>query len=116
MRVDYASRCDRYSFDHVYGQGGVAGEHLYAQCVAPLVDSVFSGFNATVFAYGQTGSGKSYTLGTDLERCSQVGAVRGHQVTCMSVLAIQRQGPQRFQRPCSLRRPKALKLNLCGPA
>ena len=29
----------------------------------PLVRSVLSGFNATLFAYGQTGSGKTYTIG-----------------------------------------------------
>jgi hypothetical protein len=28
---------------------------LYSRCVAPLVDGLFRGYNATVFAYGQTG-------------------------------------------------------------
>lgn len=35
---------------------------LYADKVAPLVDSAMKGFNSTVFAYGQTGSGKSHTM------------------------------------------------------
>ncbi|XP_041027008.1 kinesin-like protein KIN-4C [Juglans microcarpa x Juglans regia] len=33
--------------------------------VAPLVDALFYGYNATVLAYGQTGSGKMYTMGTN---------------------------------------------------
>jgi len=38
--------------------------HLYPTCVAPLVEALFKGYNATVFAYGQTGSGKTYTMGS----------------------------------------------------
>jgi hypothetical protein len=57
--------------------GGAPGGHLYGQCVSPLVDSVFNGFNATCFAYGQTGSGKSYTMGTDAQRCAEVGPAGG---------------------------------------
>ncbi|XP_041028007.1 kinesin-like protein KIN-4C [Juglans microcarpa x Juglans regia] len=37
---------------------------LYDDCVAPLVDALFHGYNATVLTYGQTGSGKMYTMGT----------------------------------------------------
>lgn len=36
---------------------------MYDSCVAPLVESCFDGYNATVFAYGQTGSGKTYSVG-----------------------------------------------------
>jgi hypothetical protein len=50
-----------FTFDHVYG-GGTSGAQpagmLYEQCVQPLVDGLFKGYNATVFAYGQTGSGE----------------------------------------------------------
>ncbi|XP_065150292.1 kinesin-like protein kif7 [Paramisgurnus dabryanus] len=38
-------------------------EEVYTDCVQPLIESFFHGFNATVFAYGQTGSGKTYTIG-----------------------------------------------------
>ncbi|XP_057192364.1 kinesin-like protein kif7 [Triplophysa rosa] len=38
-------------------------EDVYTDCVQPLIESFFHGFNATVFAYGQTGSGKTYTIG-----------------------------------------------------
>uniref|UniRef100_A0A8C2Q648 Kinesin family member 7 n=1 Tax=Cyprinus carpio TaxID=7962 RepID=A0A8C2Q648_CYPCA len=38
-------------------------EDVYTECVQPLIEAFFHGFNATVFAYGQTGSGKTYTIG-----------------------------------------------------
>lgn len=37
---------------------------MYNHCVSQLVESCFSGYNATVLAYGQTGSGKTHTMGT----------------------------------------------------
>ncbi|GAB1604459.1 chromosome-associated kinesin KIF4A-like [Argonauta hians] len=36
---------------------------LYEEAVKPLINNLFSGYNATVLAYGQTGSGKTYTMG-----------------------------------------------------
>ena len=33
--------------------------------MSPLVQSLISGINCTVFAYGQTSSGKTYTLGSN---------------------------------------------------
>ena len=53
-----------FSFDQVYGGTGRSPEALYPDCVEPLVQGVFSGYNATVFAYGQTGSGKTFTMGS----------------------------------------------------
>lgn len=39
--------------DHVFGGdfGHLPGQ-LYPKCVAPLVDGLFKGYNATIFAYG----------------------------------------------------------------
>ncbi|CAM9741982.1 unnamed protein product, partial [Discosporangium mesarthrocarpum] len=37
---------------------------LYEDCVTPLLEAFFEGFNATILAYGQTGSGKTYTMGS----------------------------------------------------
>ncbi|KAJ8600189.1 hypothetical protein CTAYLR_001972 [Chrysophaeum taylorii] len=54
----------RFEFDHVYGEAVGQGE-IYDSAVAPLVQGVLEGFNATVLAYGQTGSGKSYTMGCE---------------------------------------------------
>ncbi|KAM9408375.1 LOW QUALITY PROTEIN: uncharacterized protein KZ484_026972 [Pholidichthys leucotaenia] len=51
-----------FSFDHAFGPTASQDE-VYESCVQPLVQSLLSGCNATVFCYGQTGSGKTYTLG-----------------------------------------------------
>ncbi|GAB1601360.1 kinesin-like protein KIF27 isoform X2 [Argonauta hians] len=50
-----------FTFDYVHSAHSTQ-EDVY-QSVEPLVDSIFEGYNATVFAYGQTGSGKTYTIG-----------------------------------------------------
>lgn len=42
-----------FTFDHVYGNGGSPSSEMFEECVAPLVDGLFQGFNATVLAYGQ---------------------------------------------------------------
>ncbi|KAL2646786.1 hypothetical protein AAZV13_05G076400 [Glycine max] len=53
-----------FTFDYVYGNGGSPSVDMFEECVAPLVEGLFQGYNATVLAYGQTGSGKTYTMGT----------------------------------------------------
>jgi hypothetical protein len=42
-----------FTFDHVYGSTGTPSAAMFDQCVAPLVDGLFQGYNATVLAYGQ---------------------------------------------------------------
>lgn len=43
-----------FTYDNVYGSGGaVDAVSLYPDCVQPLVDGLFKGYNATVFAYGE---------------------------------------------------------------
>lgn len=54
-----------FTFDYVYGSTGYPSSRIFDDCVAPLVDALFHGYNATVLAYGQTGSGKTYTMGTN---------------------------------------------------
>ncbi|OIW16560.1 hypothetical protein TanjilG_17733 [Lupinus angustifolius] len=54
-----------FTYDHVYGSTGLPLSAIYDDCVFPLVDALFHGYNATVLAYGQTGSGKTYTMGTN---------------------------------------------------
>jgi len=44
-----------FTFDHVYGSTGTPSAAMFDQCVAPLVDGLFQGYNATVLAYGQVG-------------------------------------------------------------
>lgn len=42
-----------FTYDNVYGSAGSPCYALYDDCVAPLVDALFQGYNATVLAYGQ---------------------------------------------------------------
>ncbi|XP_052726740.1 kinesin-like protein KIN-4C [Vigna angularis] len=62
-QVQIGSHC--FTYDYVYGSTGAPSSSIYDDCVAPLVDALFHGYNATVLAYGQTGSGKTYTMGTN---------------------------------------------------
>ncbi|XP_073136616.1 kinesin-like protein KIN-4A [Henckelia pumila] len=64
-----------FTFDHVYGSTGSPSTLMYDECVAPLVDGLFQGYNATVLAYGQTGSGKTYTMGTSLKDGYETGLI-----------------------------------------
>nr|XP_018673943.1 PREDICTED: kinesin-like protein KIN-4A isoform X2 [Musa acuminata subsp. malaccensis] len=64
-----------YTFDHVYGSTGSPSYAMFDECVAPLVDGLFQGYNATVLAYGQTGSGKTYTMGTGCKDGSQTALI-----------------------------------------
>lgn len=64
-----------FTFDHVYGSTGSPPSAMFEECVAPLVDGLFQGYNATVLAYGQTGSGKTYTMGTGFKDGYQIGIV-----------------------------------------
>jgi hypothetical protein len=43
-----------FTYDNVYGSGGGNdAANLYPDCVEPLVEGLFKGYNATVFAYGE---------------------------------------------------------------
>uniref|UniRef100_A0A6N2MUB1 Kinesin motor domain-containing protein n=1 Tax=Salix viminalis TaxID=40686 RepID=A0A6N2MUB1_SALVM len=64
-----------FTFDHVYGSSGTPSSAMFEECVAPLVDGLFQGYNATVLAYGQTGSGKTYTMGTGFKDGCQMGII-----------------------------------------
>ncbi|XP_024976973.1 kinesin-like protein KIN-4C [Cynara cardunculus var. scolymus] len=64
-----------FTFDYVYGSTGFPSSRIFDDCVAPLVDALFSGYNATVLAYGQTGSGKTYTMGTNYNGESSNGII-----------------------------------------
>ncbi|PPD80029.1 hypothetical protein GOBAR_DD23034 [Gossypium barbadense] len=64
-----------FTFDHVYGHGASPSSSMFEECVAPLVDGLFQGYNATVLAYGQTGSGKTYTMGTAIKDGSETGLI-----------------------------------------
>lgn len=64
-----------FTFDHVYGSTCSPLTGMFDECVAPLVDDLFQGYNATVLTYGQTGSGKTYTMGIGLKAGLQTGLI-----------------------------------------
>ncbi|OMO78888.1 hypothetical protein CCACVL1_14044 [Corchorus capsularis] len=64
-----------FTFDHVYGSTGSPSSAMFEECIVPLVDGLFQGYNATVLAYGQTGSGKTYTMGTGFKDGCQTGII-----------------------------------------
>ncbi|XP_022714583.1 kinesin-like protein KIN-4A isoform X1 [Durio zibethinus] len=64
-----------FTFDHVYGSTGSPPSSMFEECIVPLVDGLFQGYNATVLAYGQTGSGKTYTMGTGFKDGCQTGII-----------------------------------------
>ncbi|GAB4852240.1 Kinesin-like protein KIN-4A [Ancistrocladus abbreviatus] len=64
-----------FTFDHVYGSTGSPSSSMFEECISPLVDGLFQGYNATVLAYGQTGSGKTYTMGTGFKDGVQMGLI-----------------------------------------
>ncbi|XP_030496212.1 kinesin-like protein KIN-4A isoform X1 [Cannabis sativa] len=64
-----------FTFDHVYGSTSSPSSAMFEECIAPLVDGLFQGYNATVLAYGQTGSGKTYTMGTGFKDGIQSGII-----------------------------------------
>ncbi|KAI4389888.1 hypothetical protein MLD38_002059 [Melastoma candidum] len=64
-----------FTFDHVYGSTGSPSSAIFEECIAPLVEGLFQGYNATVLAYGQTGSGKTYTMGTGFKDGFETGII-----------------------------------------
>ena len=50
-----------FQFDYVYPME-TTQKQVYDEVAFPIVDSIFQGYNGTIFAYGQTGCGKTFTM------------------------------------------------------
>ncbi|KAF1335932.1 Kinesin-like protein, partial [Globisporangium splendens] len=50
-----------FTFDSVYDET-TSQRQFYDESGYPLVESIFDGYNGTIFAYGQTGCGKTHTV------------------------------------------------------
>jgi kinesin family protein 3/17 len=50
-----------FTFDNVFGKDATQ-QGIFDTVAKPIIDSLLSGFNCTIFAYGQTGTGKTYTM------------------------------------------------------
>jgi kinesin family protein 18/19 len=55
------SKDQPFTFDRVFDDNTTQAE-VYEATTKNLLDSVFDGYNATVFAYGATGCGKTHTI------------------------------------------------------
>ena len=60
-----------FTYNHVYDLAA-SQEAVFDGCVKGLVESVLSGYNATIFAYGQTGSGKTHTMGSSCSADAEI--------------------------------------------
>ena len=63
QRVLRTSDGKTFQFDNVF-LPEASQLYTYDSVVAPLIEGLFHGLNATIFAFGQTGSGKTHTMGT----------------------------------------------------
>ena len=45
-----------FTFDCVFGNGAIPCSRIFDECIAPLIDALFRGYNGTVLAYGQVSS------------------------------------------------------------
>lgn len=65
-----------FTYDHVFDMT-TSQTTFYSTCVHHLIQSSFSGYNATILAYGQTGAGKTYTMGTTFDNSTpeQLGII-----------------------------------------
>eukprot|EP01059_Diplonema_ambulator_P015028 TRINITY_DN26115_c0_g1_i1.p1 TRINITY_DN26115_c0_g1~~TRINITY_DN26115_c0_g1_i1.p1 ORF type:complete len:1197 (+),score=518.41 TRINITY_DN26115_c0_g1_i1:30-3593(+) len=52
-----------FTFDSLFGPESTQ-QDVFDECVAPLLQQFFKGYNCTILAYGQTGAGKTHTMGT----------------------------------------------------
>ena len=50
-----------FYFDNVYDYRAKQ-EDIFDSTAKPILESVFKGYNGTIFAYGQTGTGKTFTM------------------------------------------------------
>jgi len=48
---------------------------IFEETAAPMVESIFDGYNTTIFAYGQTGSGKTHTMMGESSPKSEAGII-----------------------------------------
>ena len=65
---------DRWTFDAVINNT-FKQKDVFDMFIINMIDSVMTGFNATIFAYGQSGSGKTYTMTGDADSLEMSGVI-----------------------------------------
>ena len=61
MLLDHIYSPQLLTFDKVYSQKS-SSQLIYKEMGKPIIKSVLSGYNGTIFLYGQTTSGKTFTM------------------------------------------------------
>ncbi|XP_043288523.1 kinesin heavy chain-like [Venturia canescens] len=72
--IDNRPETWNFSFHGIFNHDAQQ-QDIFESVARPIVDSVFDGYNATIFAYGQTGSGKTYTVTGDLGSHGERGII-----------------------------------------
>jgi len=72
IKPDGSNDNKTFNYDYVYPPATIQRD-IYDEVAFPLVESVFQGYNGTIFAYGQTGCGKTYTMIGDFENPKERG-------------------------------------------
>lgn len=70
-----ACKDKKFAFDAVFGPGSTNLD-VFEGTTKDLVDTVFNGYNSSVFAYGATGAGKTFTM---------LGSEGAHGITFMTM-------------------------------
>ena len=63
-----------FQFDYVYPPN-TSQRSIYDEIAYPLIESIFEGYNGTIFAYGQTGCGKTFTMMGDYNNSELRGII-----------------------------------------
>ena len=63
-----------FSFDLTF-KPGCKQENVFKQAALPIIESVLSGYNGTIFAYGQTGTGKTHTMEGSKSEANEEGII-----------------------------------------
>jgi len=71
---DKPTEAKQFSFDAVYDQSS-SQKSVYDEVAFQMVESVFEGYNGTIFAYGQTGCGKTFTMMGDTKNPDKLGII-----------------------------------------
>lgn len=78
LEKDYVNnKGTTYQFDHFKQvlPMNVSQEKVFNTVARDVVDSIFEGYNGTIFAYGQTASGKTFTITGGAEKYEERGLI-----------------------------------------
>ena len=72
----------KFAFDAVYGPDST-NEQVYGGTTKDLVETIFSGYNCSVFAYGATGAGEMHILIFDQHKVALIMKSQEKRSQCL---------------------------------